>query len=346
MTQGTAPETVAGVGTALLTFVQRQLGPGASEVTISGLGRTTGGQSRENWPFDLRWRDPDGRVVEQALIMRRDPTGSVLDTDRADEHAVLRAIEDTAVPSPRSLWLDATGEALGRPAVVMERYDGLNDHFVLEGGISGFDVETRVALAHRFCEVMTEIHRVDWRGLGLGDHLADPGPYASLAALDHWCATLDRHRLEPLPEMTDVECWLRERAPTAQAVVLVHGDLKPGNALLDGSAVQVMLDWETAHLGDPIEDVGWVTNPLRRREHLIAERWERDDLVGHYESLTGFTVPPRELHWWNVLATFKLSVIVLTGARSFCEGTSDRVWTTPRSLCRLLLDWIEREEPE
>ena len=44
---------------------------------------------------------------------------------------------------------------------------------------------------------------------------------------------------------------------------------------------------ETAHLGDPLEDIGWVTNPLRHREHQIPGVWERDEIVRAYAELTG-----------------------------------------------------------
>ncbi len=74
-----------------------------------------------------------------------------------------------------------------------------------------------------------------------------------------------------------------------------------------------VLDWETAHLGDPLEDVGWVTNPLRQGEHRIPEHWEPADLVARWSERTGLAADPAAVRWWNVLANVKLSVIVLTG---------------------------------
>ena len=50
--------------------------------------------SRENWLFEASW-SLDGERVTEALIMRRDPVGSVLETDRSVEFAVLRALEAT-----------------------------------------------------------------------------------------------------------------------------------------------------------------------------------------------------------------------------------------------------------
>jgi aminoglycoside phosphotransferase (APT) family kinase protein len=313
--------------------------PEVEDIQISGLRRNIGGLSRENWPFDVEWTERDVRV-RHALIMRRDPVGSVLETDREIEFRVLKALEAASVPAPRARWIDATGMWLERPFVIMDRYEGVNDHLVLEGGISQLDQPSRLALARRYCETLAQIHTTDWESLGLGEVLKSPGLYGAAAALEEWERYLEHQALEPQPELTEVLCWLRRNLPTAQATVLVHGDFKPGNTLLREGNIEVLLDWETAHLGDPMEDIGWVTNPLRRREHLIPGLWEREDLLAYYSECSGFSVDEDSVHFWNVLANLKLAAIYLTGVRSFCEGRSDRVWTDSRALPGLLFQMI------
>jgi aminoglycoside phosphotransferase (APT) family kinase protein len=120
----------------------------------------------------------------------------------------------------------------------------------------------------------------------------------------------------------------------------VHADFKPGNALLQGDRVAFMLDWELAHLGDPLEDLGWITNPVRRREHQIPGVWERQQLIARYEQATGITVSDEALRWWNVLANFKLSVIVLTGLAAFVEGRYDRAFQIPVGLFSVMFELI------
>ena len=122
---------------------------------------------------------------------------------------------------------------------------------------------------------------------------------------------------------------------------MVHGDIKPGNVLFEGDQVQVLLDWETVHLGDPVEDVGWVTNPIRRREHQIPGRWETKELVSAYEGRTGRTVDRGALRFWQVLANYKLAAIAMTGVRSFCDGRTRRVWTGAGLLGKVLLAQTE-----
>ncbi len=257
MNDTATPDSIA---RALATVLANEW-PAASDIVITDLQRTASGLSRENWVFEARWQD-DGGARRQRMILRRDPPASLLVTDRAWEFRVLRALESTPVPAPPVRWVDTHGTRFGAPAMLMDFLDGECDWFVLGGARP---LAERVALGRRFIDLLAAIQAVDWRALGLGDARPEQA-YGARAELDFWQAEYQRVRLEPLPEMDLTLAWLREHAPTPQAVVLVHGDFKPGNALLVGDRINAMLDWETAHLGDPLEDLGWITNPPRARE--------------------------------------------------------------------------------
>jgi aminoglycoside phosphotransferase (APT) family kinase protein len=314
---------------ALAAWLADEVG---APVEIDGLRRTSAGFSRENWIFDATW---GGRT--RALIARRDPVGSVLETDREVEVAVVRALVDAEVPSPTLRWADLSGDRLGRPSLVMDLSPGVCDGFVLNGPRP---LDERTALAHHVYDQLAAIHRVDWKALGLGEVLDDPGPAAAHAAVDHWEATLRGVQVEPQPELTYVLAWLRDHAPVSPTTTLVHGDFKPGNLLLEDDRVTAVLDWETAHLGDPHEDLGWVTNPLRAREHQIPGAWEPADLFARWSAATGVEVDEASVHWWQVLANVKLAVIVLTGLRAFVEGRLDRIYQQPVAIVNLLLQQI------
>lgn len=324
----TAEEEVVG---GLLQLMNSELG-GAEDIRIDGLRRISEGLSRENWVFEGSWKE-GGKSVSLPLILRRDPVGSLLETERRTEFDVLQPLPTTGLPVPRALWIDEDGSILGRPSIVMIREEGDVDWFVLNGSAP---IEQRVRLAQRLVQLLAQIHRVDWRALGLDKVLSDPGSKPSLKELEHWEGQLRRSQLEPHPELELALEWLRARAPESQATVLVHADYKPGNALLKDGEITAMLDWELAHLGDPLEDLGWITNPYRSREHQITGVWEREQIMEHYAAESGFRVDDQELTWWNIFSCFKLSVIILTGVSEFVEGHFDVIYQAPMSLYRVM----------
>jgi aminoglycoside phosphotransferase (APT) family kinase protein len=314
--------------------------PEAQDIRIEGLRRISEGLSRENWIFEGAWTLA-GEDVRLPLILRRDPEGSLLETDRRTEFDVLQPLERVSLPTPRALWLDEDGRWLGRPSMVMVRETGECDWFVLN---STRPEDVRLRVARRLVSLLGQIHLVDWRALGLDSVLPDPGPMASLAEVQRWEEQLRRCQLEPHPEMELAISWLKARAPESQRTVLVHGDYKPGNALLEGEDISAMLDWELAHLGDPLEDLGWITNPYRSREHQIPGQWERQQIVEHYVAETGLRVDDAELTWWNVFSCVKLATIILTGVSEFVEGHFDVIYQAPMSLYRVMFDLMDAAE--
>jgi aminoglycoside phosphotransferase (APT) family kinase protein len=318
----------------LHAFLSTQLGDSSPQIT--GVTKASLGRSRENWLFDAVWKD-DLQEAREPLIVRRDPPGGLVETERATEFQLLRALERSPIPTPRARWLDATGAWLGRPSLIMTRETGASDYFVLNGDRP---LEVRVSLAKQFCDLLAEVHKVDWRGLGIGEFLEDPGTWASRAELDRFEQILHDDQLEGYPELELAIGWLRANAPPSQATVLVHADFKPGNVLLEGAHVEALLDWELAHLGDPMEDVGWVTQPLREREHLIPGAWERPQLLERYHLRTGFDVDPASLRWWNVFATFKTAVMQVSGLRSYLEGRSEEPYRPTAKVLATLIDSI------
>lgn len=325
-------EVVAGL-TALMT----EADPSLRDIAFRGLVRSAGGLSRENWSFDASWTDAAG-AHDHELMLLRDAAGSLLNTGRQREFAVLRALEDTPVPAPRVHWVDPEGRWLGAPSVVMDRMPGQCDYMILNGSDP---LDARLALARKFIGLMADIHAVDWQAHGLGDSLGVPDRAPSLHELGHWETEFRKAQLEPQPEMDYILRWLGRNAPEPERIVLVHADFKPGNALVENGLITAKLDWETAHLGDPLEDLGWVTNPVRKREHQIEGHWETPQIVAAYRALTGLKVNDSDLLWWNVFSCWKLCVIQLTAVAEFVAGNYGRVFQTPTWLFRPMFRMME-----
>jgi aminoglycoside phosphotransferase (APT) family kinase protein len=319
----------------LETFFKENL-PGTNPRVLNLVNMSLG-RSRQNWAFDLVW-ERDGHEVSEPLLLRQDPPGGLVETDRTTEFAILRALEGTTVPAPAARWLDPDGTWFERPSLIMRREPGACDYYVLNGPLP---VDRRVTLAAKFCDLLAEVHKVDWRGTDLAKIFEDHGGDAARAEVDHWERVLRRDQREPYPELDLGVEWLRTHAPRATTTVLVHGDFKPGNVLLEGDRIVALLDWELAHLGDPMEDVGWVTQPLRRREHIIADAWEPKQFYAHYERATGLPVDEESARWWGIFATFRTAVMQVSGLRSFLEGRSEEPYRPTAKVLRTILDSVD-----
>ncbi|SCW33733.1 Predicted kinase, aminoglycoside phosphotransferase (APT) family [Sphingobium faniae] len=306
------------------------------DLSIGRLERKSTGMSRENWTFAVM--DGSAARPSEELILRRDPVGGMLETDRRAEYEILARLRAAGLPIPAVIAADLEGRHLDRPSLIMEIALGDCEYNALNGGRP---LAVRMELAEAFLQLLVDMQHVDWRAAGLSETLENPGANPALHELGRWGGELARVALEPMPEMELIGSWLKRNARPARKIVVVHGDFKPGNALIHRDRISAMLDWETAHLGDPLEDLGWITNPARASEHQIKGHWERADIVRGFEQRTGYAVDHRELHWWNVFSCWKLAIIVLTGLRSTVDGKFDRMHHNPTWLYRRMLKMVE-----
>ena len=94
--------------------------------------------------------------------------------------------------------------------------------------------------------------------------------------------------------------------------MLVHGDYRTGNYLADETGVTAILDWEGAHLGDPVEDLGWVCVKSWRFGSVDKPAGgfgSREELWAAYERAGGGEVDPARAHWWEVFGTVRWGII-------------------------------------
>jgi aminoglycoside phosphotransferase (APT) family kinase protein len=284
------------------------------------------GNARDPWSFTARW---GGRTVRCVMLIKA--ASGQLETELGPEFHTLSRLEGSGVPAPRALWLDEAGEAVGRPFFVTGWVPGTADIHQLKRG--EHHAATR-GVALELAAAAARLHRLE---LGLFDHLP-PTTAQSAAAdqLDAWYQQFERHRLEPHPGLVYALAWLRARPPRAHRVSLVHGDLRFGNLLAHEGHLTALLDWEMVHLGDPVEDLGWVYREL----WSPAGALDFDQFLDAYRAAGGPPFQLDHLRWYQVFAEVKHSIISLTATRSFSQGSSvrhaNRAATVPAFLRRAL----------
>ena len=118
--------------------------------------------------------------------------------------------------------------------------------------------------------------------------------------------------------------WLRERDPgPSSEVTLVHGDFRHGNLIIGPDGVRAVLDWELAHFGDPMEDLGWIcVNSWRFGEidKPVGGFGSREELFAGYEE-AGRKADPDRVMFWEVMGTLRWGIM--------CCGMMQRFRTGP-----------------
>jgi aminoglycoside phosphotransferase (APT) family kinase protein len=295
--------------------------PAASDLSVDALERISGGASRETYRFVAHWREA-GQARERRLILRRDPPASLIETERRVEFEAYRAFAGSAVPVPEMLFLEEGSEALDHP-------------FFIAAEVAGFQASPQVlfagdhdavlpALARRKWTILGEIAKADPAALGLTEVMPVPELDACWTReLGHWEAILDRDEAEPLPIARAAIRWLRAHPPPpAQKLAVVHGDYRTGNFLYDPKGeIHGVLDWEMAHLGDPLEDLAWGFNPVWQfGRGLAGGLLPEADAVAIWRRASGLTADPAALHWWTLFNCVKGQAIWVGSAAAFING--------------------------
>ncbi len=296
---GSEPQQVASV---LARAAARYFGGPA---TIERLSRESGGASRQTWSFDA--------VVggeRHGLILRRDPptTGKAGDRsatalDRSTEFRVLKAAFEAGVRAPEVLFELTPQDGLGE-AFVMRRVGGTAIARKLLRDAPYAPARGRIA--RQLGEILARIHAVDLDALpGLAHREAADHIVGLRRALDALS--------QPQPVFELALSWLDRRKPAPiERALLVHGDYRTGNYLADESGVTAILDWEGAHLGDPVEDLGWLCVKSWRFgavDKPAGGFGSREELWSAYEQAGGAKVDPVRAHWWEVFGTVRWGII-------------------------------------
>jgi aminoglycoside phosphotransferase (APT) family kinase protein len=285
---------------------------------IEALQRLSGGASQETWSFDLRLGD--GRTLP--LILRRAPAGSAARAAGNASLGVQAGLQSAAaaagVPVPAVVCVLQPGQGVGE-GFIMQRIDGetLGRRIVGEARLA----DARERLAWQCGQALARIHRIAADGL---PPLRRAPPAVELA---HYEAQYRSHGL-PKPVFELAMQWLRAHAPADMPrLSLVHGDFRNGNLMVDEDGLRAVLDWELAHLGDPMEDLGWLcVNSWRfgRHELPVGGFGTREQLFAGYAEAGG-RVDAARVHYWEVLGTLKWGVICQSMAQSFFSGAERNV---------------------
>lgn len=275
---------------------------------VEGVERLSGGASRETFSF---------RAGSRRLILQRQRSGD--GRDMGVEADVLRAAARAGVRVPA---LVADGRAtdsdnpIGSSYMILEHVDGetiarkilRDDRFAA----------ARRVLVGDFARSMAALHSID------------PSTVSGLPAVDQVAQyrqtldDLDAALGQAHPTFELAFRWLEANRPQSTRRCLVHGDFRLGNMMVGEDGLRAVLDWELAHVGDPMEDLGWLCVRAWRfgSDRPVAGVGSYDELIEAYERASGERVDPDVVRWWEVLGTLKWGIMCMLQASAHLTGVS------------------------
>ncbi|HTI77097.1 MAG TPA: phosphotransferase family protein, partial [Mycobacterium sp.] len=285
------------------------LRPVLGDVAVENLRALTGGASRTTWAFDAVADE-----TSRALILRTGPPDDV-HAGMELEAAVQQRAAAAGAPVPHILAAANSTAALGNPYLICDAIPGETIVRRIHRSLGDDD---RARLLRQCAQALAAIHRADPEGVGL----------AESDQLVEW-----RDRLDEMGDTTATFewafRWLDRHRPPPSARVLVHGDFRMGNLIVDESGLAAVLDWELVHTGEVYEDLAWFCIRAWRfgaPEHLGAGGLGSvDSFLSAYEAAAGVALDRDVFRWWLTVATLRWGVICRFQAERHLSGHTPSV---------------------
>ena len=284
---------------------------GYADPRVSGLRRLTGGSTHDTWAFDLE-HGAAGQRQGAPLILRRNLAMESLDMPPAAEFALLGWLHDAGLPVARPLLCDPQGGALGNPFVIAERIIGTDLRKALARGGTGRE---RSEIGRELAALQGAIHALDTADCPR--HIFEAFDVAR--EVHRWTAPLLAGAEVAHPVLRAAIAWLAANIPEVERPCIAHGDFKANNILWSEAGRPVILDWELAHIGDPVEDLAW-TMLWTTRDDIVCGLLTPEDYLAAYEQSTAMRVDRKRLFFWQLYALVKLCGILRSGSGTARDG--------------------------
>jgi aminoglycoside phosphotransferase (APT) family kinase protein len=314
------------------------------EVGVRGLELLAGGASRRIFGFEA---EVAGEAAPLSLVARFDALPGRIRGSGVDEYALVDAAYEHGVAVARVYCRGRVAD-VETPVHHGERSVREEEHFYVMQRLAGQAIARRLlressyaqardVLPQQLAHSLARIHAIDTGdprvaslrvGVGLGAETVEqreaesaPEPLGDFA-----CSEIERYRsllaaaapAHPMPVLSLTARWLERHRPPLTKEAVVHGDFRIGNVMFDEQGLTGVLDWELAHLGDPLEDLGWLAVRAWRfgnDDRPIGGLCSREEFWALYEREGGVRVDPAAARYWEIFGNWKWAIIcVMQGA--------------------------------
>ncbi len=268
--------------------------------------KLSGGAIQENWAISGQSNDSKCEIV----LRKNAATVVEASSDRQQEYELLDRLYELNIHVPQPLFFAKKDNFLNSDFFIMDKINGIAEGHKL---VRLNNAELQTKILQDIGQQLANIHKIESDSRleriiqkpskeHYLQHLIDD----SLLQLDK----LKRHR----PVLEFALSWMQKNQPEIDDLVLIHGDFRTGNIMIDQDHVSGILDWEFTHWGDRREDIGWFTAKCWRfgqNQNIAGGIGAYKDLMQAYAQISDVYIPEFELKFWHVLSHVRWAIIAM-----------------------------------
>ncbi|MEG0406271.1 MAG: phosphotransferase family protein [Acinetobacter sp.] len=264
--------------------------------------KMSGGAIQENWLFENQ---------DFSLVLRKNAESSVeVSSSREQEFLLLERLFQAGIKVPEPFYFEKVPNALNSDFFIMKKIEGITEGHKL---VRLFDTEKRKKLVEEIGLQLAKIHSIQ-SDATLQQLFGSPNKNSYLESkIQAFIVQLDalqRHR----PVLEYAIHWMKKNQPKVDDLVLLHGDFRTGNLMVNEEHISGILDWEFAQWGDRREDIGWFTAQCWRfgqDQNIAGGIGSYKDFMNAYAALSGLYIPEFEMKFWHVLSHVRWAIIAM-----------------------------------
>ncbi|MBL6811569.1 MAG: phosphotransferase family protein [SAR86 cluster bacterium] len=257
---------------------------------------------------------------EDELIVRRtlSQEKSMMAIPKILEAKIQKVVKKNGAPVPEILFEFSEGEEIG-------------EGYVMEA-IPGETIPRKILRDERFSTAREKLP------FEIGKSLAKihQTQLEDLKALDQVTFSDSLEKLfqvylsfnQPQPVFDLAFKWLEAQKLTEYDDVLVHGDFRFGNFIISEENLESIIDWELAHIGNPMEDLGWLCVRSWRFgnvEKRVGGLGDIKDLIAGYEFNSDIKIDESQLDIWQLYGSLRWGVICMMQTFAHLSGMVNSV---------------------
>ena len=295
-------------------ILKEKLANTSIEGEIVNLEPLTGGASKEIWKFEVNANGKSDRYI----LRRGSGVEGPLAIKTSDEAKIQKTVRKLGAQVPEIIAVSSLDEELG-DAYIMKFVDGES---IARKILRDEEYKnTLPKLAFECGQSIAKIHQAD-----INEFPFLPSKTVFEQINDLYQTYVSFNQPSPVFEYTHL--WLKKQNFGEINDALVHGDFRLGNIIVDKDGLKSVIDWELAHIGNPLQDLGWICGNSWRfgnTDKVFGGFGDLADLLKGYNSVSNFQVDENMVKAWQVFGTFRWGVICLIQASAHLTGSVNSV---------------------